>query len=77
VTVGEGLTRFLGAEGLAEPRLGAIVTIRRVGQRFKQKCDTKSAVYKANSSIKYRIEHAVHGVRLHRSLTKLRFATLK
>jgi hypothetical protein len=72
VPLGVGLTRFLSAEGLAEPHLGAIVTTRRVGQRFKQKRDTKSAVYKANSSRKYRIEHAVHGVRLHRSLTKLR-----
>jgi hypothetical protein len=58
------LTRFLGAEGSAEPRLGAIVTTRRAGLRFEQKSDTKSAVYEANSSRKYRIEHAVHGVRL-------------
>jgi hypothetical protein len=42
-----------------------------IGQRFKQKTDTKSAVYETNSSRKYRTEHSVHGVRMHGSLTKL------
>jgi hypothetical protein len=76
VPLGVTLTRFLSAKGLAEPRLGAIVTTRRVGERFKQKSDTKSAVYKANSSRKYRVEYAVHGVRSHSSLTIILYEIL-
>jgi hypothetical protein len=46
------LTRFLSAEGSAEPRLDARTTIRRIEKRFKHKSNTKSAVYRANSGKK-------------------------